>query len=173
MWAKGEPPDLGSGHQASSILAIPTSYIGVWTKGWSPVSGTGYRVSSILTTPTRWVESVTVALLSPKQQAGVRLPLGLPSCRSTLMGDSDPRKIGISVRFRSAAPFLKREIMDFREYAITQLRASLEKEADAPGSSEMHLWAAKTALLVGYVPSPEDVQEFIRIYGDEKYEVSC
>ena len=37
----------------------------------------------------------------------------------------------------------------------------------------MHLWAAKTALLVGYVPSPEDVQEFIRIYGDEKYEVSC
>ena len=24
MWAKGEPPDLGSGHQVSSILTIPT-----------------------------------------------------------------------------------------------------------------------------------------------------
>lgn len=63
--------------------------------------------------------------------------------------------------------------MDFREYAIRQLTESLIKRDDAPGSSEAHLWAAKTALMVGYVPSSEEVQEFIQIYGDDKYEVNC
>jgi hypothetical protein len=63
--------------------------------------------------------------------------------------------------------------MDFREYAMSQLAASLEKDADAPASSEMHLWAARTALMVEYVPSPDEVQEFIRVYGDQAYEVNC
>jgi hypothetical protein len=63
--------------------------------------------------------------------------------------------------------------MDFREYAIGQLRESINKQDTAPGSSEMHLWAARTALMVEYVPGSDEVQEFIRIYGDQKYEVNC
>lgn len=62
--------------------------------------------------------------------------------------------------------------MDYREYVIQQLQSSLIKDDDAPGSSEMHLWAAKTALMVEYIPSPTEVAEFIRIYGDDKYEIT-
>ena len=57
--------------------------------------------------------------------------------------------------------------MDFREYAIQQLRASIEKTEDAPASSEMHLTAALVALRVEYVPSSTEVMEYIKIYGDD------
>lgn len=30
MWAKGQPPALGAGHQVSSILTTPTSLISKW-----------------------------------------------------------------------------------------------------------------------------------------------
>lgn len=32
MWAKGEPPALGAGHQVSSILTTPTSFKGHYMK---------------------------------------------------------------------------------------------------------------------------------------------